>query len=250
MMGKTRLTVFPALLAAGMLAAAASATASTSTVSLRTTAVGKVLVAAKGRTLYLFTADKGKKSTCYGQCAAYWPPFYADSPTVGSGLKASVLGTTKRKDGKLQVTYAVHPLYFFAEDIKARQIKGQGFVHFGGSWWVVSAVGTSIKSKAQDAMEFLIEFEVEVPEGTHESEVEERSRAEASATARLANEGRLLRVWRWNAVADDKTVIGLYAADSETELEGLLGALPLAEWMHMTVIPLAPHPNDPASVAR
>jgi muconolactone delta-isomerase len=99
-------------------------------------------------------------------------------------------------------------------------------------------------------MEFLVEFEVEVPEGTAEHEVEQRELAEAEATARLAEDGHLLRVWRRNAVADGPIVIGLYAADSEAELDGLLGALPLADWMQMTVIPLAPHPNDPALVAR
>jgi muconolactone delta-isomerase len=104
--------------------------------------------------------------------------------------------------------------------------------------------------KKEDVMEFLVEFKVEVPEGTSESEVEQRSRAEAFAADRLANEGHLLRVWRRNAVADDKTVIGLYATDSEAELDGLLAALPLADWMQVTVIPLAPHPNDPAPVAR
>jgi predicted lipoprotein with Yx(FWY)xxD motif len=147
MMGKARLTVFVALMVAGALAVTAFAAGRTSTVSLRTTAVGKVLVAANGHTLYLFTADKGKKSTCYGQCAGYWPPLFATKPTVGAGLKAPLLGTTKRKDGKLQVTYAGHPLYFFAQDKKAGQVNGQGFVHFGGSWWVVSAAGTKITSK-------------------------------------------------------------------------------------------------------
>ena len=146
-MGKVRLTVFAALVAAGALAAVAVASAKTSTISLRPTAVGKVLVAAHGRTLYLFTADKGKRSTCYGQCAAYWPPLIASKPSVGAGLKASMLGTTKRKDGKLQVTYGGHPLYYFVQDKKAGQVKGQGFVHFGGSWWVVSAAGMSIKAK-------------------------------------------------------------------------------------------------------
>ena len=146
-MGKARLTVLVALTAAGVLAAAAFAATSTSSISLRTTAVGKVLVAANGRTLYLFTADKGKKSTCYGQCAGYWPPLFAATPTVGAGLKASMLGTTKRRDGKLQVTYAGHPLYYFVQDKKAGDVKGQGFVHFGGSWWVVSAAGMSIKAK-------------------------------------------------------------------------------------------------------
>jgi predicted lipoprotein with Yx(FWY)xxD motif len=147
MIGKARLTVLAALMAAGVLAAIATAGTSTSTISLRTTPVGKVLVAANGRTLYLFTADKGKTSTCYGQCESYWPPLFADTPAVGAGLKASLLGTTKRRDGKLQVTYAGHPLYFFAQDKKAGQLNGQGFVHFGGSWWVVSADGASIRSK-------------------------------------------------------------------------------------------------------
>lgn len=99
-------------------------------------------------------------------------------------------------------------------------------------------------------MEFLVEFEVKVPDGTPESEIEERSRAEASAAARLVDNGHLLRVWRRDAVADEATVIGLYAADSAAELDGLLCALPLADWMQITVIPLAPHPNDPAAVAR
>jgi muconolactone D-isomerase len=99
-------------------------------------------------------------------------------------------------------------------------------------------------------MEFLVEFEVEVPEGTPEREVEQRSRAEASAAARLVDQGNLLRVWRRNAVADDTKVIGLYAAGGEAELDSLLAALPLADWMRITVIPLAPHPNDPAPVAR
>jgi predicted lipoprotein with Yx(FWY)xxD motif len=147
MMGKARLSVFAALMAAGVVATGAFAATTTSTISLRTTAAGKVLVAANGRTLYLFTADKGKKSTCYGQCASYWPPLLAAKPTVGAGLKASKLGTTKRRDGKLQVTYAGHPLYFFAQDKKAGDVNGQGFVHFGGTWWVVSAAGVSIKSK-------------------------------------------------------------------------------------------------------
>jgi muconolactone delta-isomerase len=99
-------------------------------------------------------------------------------------------------------------------------------------------------------MEFLVEFEIEVPEGTQESDIEERSRAEASATARFANEGHLFRVWRRNAVAGDAMVIGLYAAESGAELEGLLGALPMSDWMRVTVTPLAPHPNDPTPVVR
>ena len=146
-MRKPRLAMFVALITAAVLASAAVASKSTSTISLRTTAVGKVLVASNGRTLYLFTADKGKKSVCYGQCASYWPPLVATKPTVGAGLSSSKLGTTERRDGKLQVTYAGHPLYFFAQDKKAGDLHGQGFVHFGGSWWVLSAAGKKITSK-------------------------------------------------------------------------------------------------------
>jgi predicted lipoprotein with Yx(FWY)xxD motif len=140
--------IFVALVVACALAtAAAAATKPSLSISLRTTKLGKVLVAANGRTLYLFAADKGTSSVCYGQCAAYWPPLIAQMPTAGVGLNASLVGTTKRKDGKLQVTYDGHPLYFFAEDKKAGDVKGQGFVHFGGPWWVVCAAGKKITVK-------------------------------------------------------------------------------------------------------
>ena len=144
---RSALLVVVAVVAAGALAAAAVASTKTSTIALRQTALGKVLVAANGRTLYLFTADKDKTSTCYGQCASFWPPLIATKPTVGAGLKASLLGTTKRRDGKSQVTYGGHPLYFFAKDKKAGAVNGQAFVHFGGAWWVVSAAGRKITAK-------------------------------------------------------------------------------------------------------
>jgi predicted lipoprotein with Yx(FWY)xxD motif len=145
---RTKLGVLVTLVVAGALAATAVAsTSNSSSLSLRTTKVGKVLVAANGRTLYLFTADKAKKSACYGQCASYWPPLIAQKPTVGTGLKASLVGTTRRRDGKLQVTYGRHPLYFFAQDKKAGDVNGQAFVHFGGAWWVVSAAGKKVTVK-------------------------------------------------------------------------------------------------------
>jgi predicted lipoprotein with Yx(FWY)xxD motif len=58
-----------------------------------------------------------------------------------------MLGTTKRTDGKQQVTYGGHPLYFFAKDTKAGDARGEGIVHFGGTWWVVSAAGKPLTSK-------------------------------------------------------------------------------------------------------
>ena len=94
-------------------------------------------------------------------------------------------------------------------------------------------------------MEFLVEFEVEVPAGTPDREVEERQRAESAAAAKLAVGGHLVRLWRRPLVGDGTTAVGLYRADSEAELGDLLGALPLADWLRVTVTPLDAHPNDP-----
>jgi predicted lipoprotein with Yx(FWY)xxD motif len=146
-MHKIKFTLAALLVTIGVTAAAAFASTKTSTVSLRPTKVGKALVAANGRTLYLFTADKGRRSGCYEKCAAVWPPLTAAHPTAGRGLRASLLGTTKRKNGKLQVTYGGHPLYFFATDTKPGDVRGEGVVHFGGSWWLVSPAGTEITKK-------------------------------------------------------------------------------------------------------
>jgi predicted lipoprotein with Yx(FWY)xxD motif len=146
-MSRIKIAVAAVLVAVAVTTAAAIASTSATTVSLRTTKAGRVLVAANGRTLYLFTADKAGKSDCYGKCASVWPPLIAASPRVGRDLHASMLGTTKRTDGKLQVTYGGHPLYFFAKDTKPGDVRGEGIVHFGGTWWVVSARGTEITSK-------------------------------------------------------------------------------------------------------
>ena len=91
-------------------------------------------------------------------------------------------------------------------------------------------------------MEFLVEFDVNAPAGTPESEVKDREAAEAAATRRLAEEGYLVRVWR-----RDGRILGLYRAHGRSELDGLLGALPLRDWMQVTVTPLETHPNDPAN---
>ncbi len=97
-------------------------------------------------------------------------------------------------------------------------------------------------------MEFLVEFEVNVPEGTPQPEVELRESAEADAAARLVDAGHLVRVWKRPVAPGETRILGLYRADSEAQLQGLLGALPLYEWMQVTVTALEPHPNDPAAV--
>jgi muconolactone delta-isomerase len=94
-------------------------------------------------------------------------------------------------------------------------------------------------------MEFLVDFQVNVPDGAPEGEVKDRERAEASAAARLVDEGNLLRVWTRPVPGGESSILGLYRANGEAELEALLRALPLYEWMDLTVTPLEPHPNDP-----
>jgi muconolactone D-isomerase len=94
-------------------------------------------------------------------------------------------------------------------------------------------------------MEFLVEFKVHVPDGACASEVEARNGAETIAAARLADDGHLLRLWKAAAAPGDTNVLGLYRVDSAAQLAGLLNALPLYDWMNITVTPLEPHPNDP-----
>ena len=94
-------------------------------------------------------------------------------------------------------------------------------------------------------MEFLVEFEVVVPDATPKSEVEARERAEASSAAELVDAGHLVRVWRRPVASGESKILGLYRADSETQLDELLGTLPLYEWMDITVTRLESHPNDP-----
>ena len=141
-----------ALAAAGVAAAAAvthqstaSSSATAGRVTLHKTKIGKVLATSSGRTLYLFMKDKSKKSACYGQCATYWPPLMKKGKlSAGTGVKAGLLGTTKRKNGKLQVTYKGHPLYLFKLDKASGQVAGQGQNFFGGKWYALSAAGRAV----------------------------------------------------------------------------------------------------------
>jgi len=99
-------------------------------------------------------------------------------------------------------------------------------------------------------MDFLVEFEVNVPEGTPESEVTAREEAESAAAAKLVDQGHLIRLWKRHVAPSGSRPIGLYRADSEADIDRLLRELPLYEWMRVTVTPLQPHPNDPAAQQR
>jgi predicted lipoprotein with Yx(FWY)xxD motif len=118
-----------------------------STISTKTSSLGTFLVDAKGRALYLWDADHGPMSACSGDCATDWPPLTTTgTPTASGQAKSSLLGTTKRADGSREVTYAGHPLYYFAGDSAPGQTSGQGSDSFGSPWWVVSPGGKAIQS--------------------------------------------------------------------------------------------------------
>jgi predicted lipoprotein with Yx(FWY)xxD motif len=93
----------------------------------------------------VFAADKGTTSTCYGACASLWPPLpVTGAPKAGTGVSASLLGTAKRSDGTTEVTYAGHPLYYYAPDTAAGSITGQDISQFGAKWYVLTANGKEI----------------------------------------------------------------------------------------------------------
>jgi len=117
-------------------AVAATAPTKPATVKTHKVSLGTIVVNGNSQTLYLFEKDKNGKSACSGQCAKFWPPLLTKgSPKAGTGVKASLLGTTKRSDGTTQVTYNKHPLYRFKGDAnKVGATKGEGLNAFGAEW--------------------------------------------------------------------------------------------------------------------
>jgi predicted lipoprotein with Yx(FWY)xxD motif len=121
------------------------------TLGVATTSLGKILDDGQARTLYVFERDTGTKSNCSGACATQWPPLTSSHPTPGKGASASMLGTTKRSDGKTQVTYNGHPLYRFGGDNAAGDTNGQGVNAFGARWYVLSPAGNEVKTKPSNS---------------------------------------------------------------------------------------------------
>jgi len=135
------------VLAAVAIAAAAAGCGTSSeavggaSIVVRGSQFGPMLFNAGKQAIYVFQRDSKDKSNCYGDCAALWPPVYTTgTPRGGSGVKASLLGTIKRRDGRRQVTYAGRPLYFYAHEGP-----GQVLCHNvdlnGGIWKVVAPSG-------------------------------------------------------------------------------------------------------------
>jgi predicted lipoprotein with Yx(FWY)xxD motif len=111
--------------------------------------LGKVLVDGQGFTLYVFAPDKHSGSSkCYGRCASAWPPLVLPSGVskapAGPGVRSSLLGTTKRKDGTVEVTYHKWPLYTWVVDSAPGDATGQDLNNLGGKWYVITPEGQLI----------------------------------------------------------------------------------------------------------
>ena len=118
-------------------------------INVLSTSQGSVLTDDSGHVLYMFNPDNRGASVCYDECAAVWPPtLTTGTPTAGTGADASLLGTTKRKDGTTQVTYNKYPLYTFSFDAKPGDTNGQAVKSI---WWVLNAAGVPQQDPAQPA---------------------------------------------------------------------------------------------------
>ena len=121
------------------------AVAAASTISVKQTSLGKTLVDANGRTLYLFEGDKRNRSTLSSAGRAVWPPLTSvTKPAAGSGVTASRIRLIKGAGASRQVAYNGHPLYYYVGDQGSGQTKGQGLNQFGARWYVLSPAGTAI----------------------------------------------------------------------------------------------------------
>jgi predicted lipoprotein with Yx(FWY)xxD motif len=141
-----------AVLTMGAVASAALAVlAKPTTVTTHKTKRGTDLAAISGHTLYLFGKDTATRSACSGACARTWKPLVTSSRPVaahGSGVNSRMLGTLRRADHTLQVTYNHHPLYLFTGDRSAGTISGEGANKFGGHWYIVNTSGNAVKPRS------------------------------------------------------------------------------------------------------
>jgi len=149
-----RLSLLLVLVVAALAAGCGSSASSSPTTSPGPSAAGTVvgsrdingtavLVDGSGQTLYAFA----RGLDCTGACASAWPPLLAKGDVAakdGSGVDEHKLGTAKRKDGSVQVTYGGEPLYLYADDDPGKA-RGDGVHAFGGAWNVVSMSGNPFK---------------------------------------------------------------------------------------------------------
>jgi predicted lipoprotein with Yx(FWY)xxD motif len=117
------------------------------TLTVRSSRYGRVLFDGRGRALYAFTRDKrGGRSRCYGACAKAWPVYFATRRAIaGTGVRQSLIGTTRRRDGRRQATYNGRPLYYYVGDKSPGRILCQNVEEFGGTWLVIRPNGRLVR---------------------------------------------------------------------------------------------------------
>jgi predicted lipoprotein with Yx(FWY)xxD motif len=106
---------------------------------------GTILANPRGQAVYVFGRERHGRSECYGACARAWPPVLAKGRlAAGPGARRSLLGTTRRRDGRRQLTYHGQPLYYYVGDSPGR-VLCQNVREFGGLWTVVRPDGHPVK---------------------------------------------------------------------------------------------------------
>jgi predicted lipoprotein with Yx(FWY)xxD motif len=144
------LAIVALLLVAGALFArstpASARPAARAVVAVGTSSYGSILFDGRGFALYAFTSDPRGRATCYGACAKAWPPYIVQGrPAAGLRAKGSLLGVTRRHDGRLQATYAGHSLYYYVGDTKPGIVLCQNVKEYGGVWLVLRATGELVR---------------------------------------------------------------------------------------------------------
>jgi predicted lipoprotein with Yx(FWY)xxD motif len=135
------LAVLVAAAAFGSASSAAPDTTTGTAIAAKSSKYGRMLFNSKNQAIYIFQRDARNRSNCYGDCAKAWPPVYTKAkPRALTGVRSSLLGTTKRKDGRLQVTYAGKPLYYYAHEGPGQVLCHDVFLN-GGYWWVIGPDG-------------------------------------------------------------------------------------------------------------
>jgi predicted lipoprotein with Yx(FWY)xxD motif len=106
---------------------------------------GRMLFNSRKQAIYIFQRDRRNRSNCYGECARAWPPvFTTGRPRAGRGVERSLLGTTRRRGGRLQVTYGGKPLYYYVNEGPG-EVKCHNVNLNGGFWWAVGADGERLQ---------------------------------------------------------------------------------------------------------
>jgi predicted lipoprotein with Yx(FWY)xxD motif len=141
------LAVLVVVAAATFAAGSGASAGARATLTVRSSSYGSILFDGKGRALYAFTRDRrGGLSRCYGACAQKWPVYFSGGRLVaGKGVKRALIGTTKRRDGRRQVTYNGRPLYYYSGDKSPGQVLCQNVPEFGGTWLVMRPSGALVR---------------------------------------------------------------------------------------------------------